>query len=465
MAEPWLNWTEKYRPKTLEDIEGNSKAVEGLENWALRWKSGRLSKKDKKAVILVGAPGTGKTSAAIALGNDMGWSVVEMNASDSRNADSIRKVALLGAISETFTSKGEFLETKSGGRKLIILDEADNVFGKEDYGGLQSIVEAIRETRQPIILVANDYYELTRRSSAIRELCLTIEFKRLREESVRTVLRKIASAEGIKVEGDVIDTIIANAAGDLRSAINDFQSVAQGRNEVRREDISSIGHRDLKKSVFSSLIEIYKATTCKKAREGVFNLDESPDRVILWVDENLPLEYRDSEDMLRGFEALSRADIYLGRVERLQNYVLWSYALDMMTSGVAMARRRMYSSGAQYQFPGWLRKMGQLRGLRASQSALLAKLGKFTHTSKDVARMDTYPYFKFMYASNHDFKLNISALLDLNEEEIGYLIDEKPDSHPVKHVVEEVKKLGESEKKEKTVEEREDGEQRSLLHF
>ena len=118
-----MNWTEKYRPAHLDDVIGNKEAKEKLLKWAREWQVGSPS---KKAVILYGKPGVGKTSAAHALARDFGWEIVELNASDDRNRDVIRRVALTGAVSEILGAPEDAMGRKV--RRLIILDEADNLY-------------------------------------------------------------------------------------------------------------------------------------------------------------------------------------------------------------------------------------------------------------------------------------------------------------------------------------------------
>ena len=429
-------WTETYRPKSLKDVVGNPTAVSELQRWALSWEKGRP---EKPAVILQGDPGTGKTSSALSLGADMGWAVVEMNASDKRNAEEIRNVALRGAVAQTFSDTGEFLSTLAGGRKLIVLDEADNVFGREDSGGIAAIVDTLRQTRQPIVLIANDIYGLTRRSAAFKSLCKVIRFQAIHSSSAKAVLREIARKEGVKVPDDVIEYIADHCDGDLRSAINDLELVGRGELEITEGAVGAIGTRDRKSTVFAALEEIFRSGDARRARVAAENLDESPEDLILWIDENLPVEYRESDDLARGYASLSRSDEYLGRVRRRQQYRLWSYASDMMTAGVAVARRGRYAGG-RLQFPMWLLKQSQTRSIRRVRTSLATKLGRYLHTSRGIALVDVLPSIHFLFQSDDEFRLSVSIELGLDEKEIAFLFDEKEDSHAVRHLVERVAK-------------------------
>ncbi|MHC1604270.1 MAG: AAA family ATPase, partial [Candidatus Syntropharchaeales archaeon] len=131
-------WVEKYRPKTLSEVIGSDKAKEELLNWAKGWVEGNPA---TNAVILYGSAGVGKTSAAHALAHDLGWDVIELNASDQRTAGIIKRVA--GAAS---ASSGLFEDRL----RLIILDEADNIHGTADFGGSREILKIIRNTHNPI---------------------------------------------------------------------------------------------------------------------------------------------------------------------------------------------------------------------------------------------------------------------------------------------------------------------------
>jgi replication factor C large subunit len=432
-----LDWAEKHRPKSLKEVAGNAAAVRQLGAWANAWEAGRPK---KRAVVLVGDPGIGKTSAALALASDYGWGVIEMNASDKRNAAAVRQIATRGALYETFTDEGDFLRQREGGLKLIILDEADNLFGREDRGGIGAIADTIRKTGQPIALVVNDYYQLTRRSSALKRLAQKIDFRRPRPATVVRVLRSVASAEGVRLDDEVLTYLADRSGGDLRSAINDLQALAAGRSQVREGDLSAVGYRDERTEVFHALEQILRSGDLSAARNSTLGLDEDPERLIMWIDENLPSEYWDPEDLERGTAALARADEYLGRVRRTRRYGLWKYASDWMTGGVALARRGSYA-GSRYRFPLWLVKMSRSRYRRATADSLLGKIGEAFHMSRQRARLTVLPLFARLFRSEESFRFAQAARLDLDAREVAYVLGEKQDSKAVKRVLEGAESL------------------------
>lgn len=446
-----LDWTEKYRPKLLKDVLGNAKAVSELKRWADSWVN---NKPVKKAVILAGPAGTGKTSSATALANQYGWSLIELNASDARNMAKIKSVATTGALNQTFTVDGQYLLSKSGGRKLIVLDEADSLYegsasagGPEkkdmsDRGGKRAIVDTVENAQQPIILIVNDLYGLLKGSgAALRNSTITIKFFKLKEATIQQALRSIAEIEKVRLGPEVIETIARRSEGDLRAAINDFQSLAIGRDVVSMELVTSVGGRDMKLSIFDAVRDVFRGTSTSRIRNSFLNVDETPENILLWIDENLPFEYRRPEDLVNGFNMLSRADVFLGRVRRRQHYKFQGYSKDLMTAGVASVKQHTYSGWTKYNFPSWLKKMSVSKESRALYKGLSIKIGMYNHVSSKTVRSELILYFKQLFKADNEFAVNMITGLEFDRDEIALLLNEKPGSNRVKSLLEEVKRF------------------------
>jgi replication factor C large subunit len=419
-----VDWAEKYRPASLSDVVGNDAAVKALKRWAESFGSG------KNAAILYGGPGIGKTSAALALAHDMGWDYIEMNASDQRTKNAINKVA--GSASKTGTFGG------TNERRLLILDEADNLHGNYDRGGEAAIIGVIKNSNQPIVLIANDYYAL---SKPLRDAAEPIQFRAILSTSIVKVLKKVCSAENIRCEPDALMKI-AERTNDLRSAINDLQAAAMGKDVVALADVST-GERDVPESIFKVMGLIFRGDDPEKALRAVRELDESPEDLVGWVDENLPREYRD-DDLERGFDALSKADLYLGRVRRRMDYGMWRYASFMMVAGVNRARKRRYGGYSKYSSPTYWQKLGRARGSKAVRDALAAKIGDHCHTSKREARAVYIPLLRVLF-KDEAYAIGLTAKLKLEEDEIAFLLEAEKSSKKVEKIYEKSRDLIEKE--------------------
>ena len=470
------DWTEKYRPKTIDEVVGNERALIELTKWASSWNTG-IPK--KRAIILSGKPGTGKTSSAIALANDFGWITIELNTSDARNATKIKNVATFGAMNETFSDNGSFISSQNGGRKLIILDEADNLYEKisgsnknetdlSDKGGKKAIIDTIRATNQPIILIVNDYYALTKGSGeALKALCKHIRFYDPYSSIIFHLLRKICLKEGINVDPNVLKTIADRCKGDIRSAINDLQSLCLNRTLVDTKSLDVLGYRDRQKDIFNALRDVFKTRNIKSIRENLSHLNEDPNLVILWINENLPREYLDSEDLAEGYNALSKADLFLGRTAKRQNYALWSYACDLMNSGVAIAKTHSYPNDS-YSFPSWLRERKDVKIILDIRNSILEKLGKISHNSKMKNKDFLMSYFTNMFRNNTYFAIKMKNKLNLTESEIKYILGESH-QHKLKEIILTSEVIREkqisTDIKESNDEDKSESLQQSLLDF
>lgn len=465
----YIDWTEKYRPKNLSGVIGNIKAKNQLKRWAGKWISG---KPDKKAVVLAGKPGIGKTTSALALANEMGWGVLEMNASDDRNSDAIKNFVGRSAVDDTFSVDGDFIPYNEGKRTLLILDEADNVFGSQDRGGIREIANTIKKTKQPIVLIANDYYDLRRRSETLSRMSKKIEFEPVNQSEIISLLQSICKNEGVKYENEALQAIADRADGDVRSAVRDLESISTGKNKIEVDDISALGYRNREAEIFPSLKTILQKRDPIEAKESVRYLNEEPGNLIVWIDENMPREYNNPKALSNGYSWLSKADIFLGRVMKGQSYRFWAYATDMMTAGVSIAKDKTYTVWTRYAFPTWIRKMSNSKGKRSMRRTLSMKIAEGVHTTSNRSRLDVLPYFKNVFQDDLEFRKRMVKRFEFKPAETAFLLDTRTTSKAVKNLYkdeeekqEKVKKKEEKEEKKEEDESEDKEGQKSLLEF
>jgi replication factor C large subunit len=343
-------YTETYRPEALSEIVGQPKALKELLSWFNTWPE------QKKAAVLYGRAGVGKTSAVIALSKEFNADLIELNASNQRNRDVIMRIVGNAATSSTL----------DGSRKIILLDEADNVYGREDKGGNQAVNKIIDITQNPIVLIANEYWEIP---EGIRRKAKMIQFRTLLPASILKALKKIAEEEQLHVPISVLQNIAKNANGDLRAAINDLESVI---------DEKYYNPRDTQISIFQGLSSVFRLHSAD-VRKEFWNIDIGPREALLWISENTPFVYEPA-DTAKAYYYLSRADVFLGRVMRRQYYKLWAYAMDLMTSGVSIARAERYHF-RRFQKPSYFAALARSKKDRTMKRGIYRKIAAKCHCS------------------------------------------------------------------------------------
>jgi replication factor C large subunit len=422
------DWTETYRPDTLAAVRGNDKARDALKEWADTWADHR------EAVILHGSPGVGKTSAAHALAADLDWPTIELNASDSRTKEVIERVAGEAAKSGTLTGG-------AGGRRLVILDEADNLHGNADYGGTRAISDLVREANQPMVLIANEFYEM---SNGLRNACQEIEFRDVSKRSILPVLRDICRQEGIEFEDAALEEIATTNSGDLRGAIKDLQAMADGREELTAADVVS-GSRDRTRDIFEYLDTVIKEAGAEEALKASYDVDETPDDLINWIEDNMPKDYH-GEELAVAYGFLADADRWLGRVRATQNYSFWRYAADNMTAGVAAARREEKGGWTRYGPPSYWSKLGRSRGTRETRDYVARQIADTAGTSIGAARREIMPHLAAMTHHCHNRELTVAmvAAYDLEPKHVSLITGSGEDTNKVQDIVADARELTEA---------------------
>ena len=360
-----MDWVEKYRPAHLEDIVGNTTAVRQIAEWAKNWTW------KSRPLLIYGKPGIGKTSSVWALATDMQWEVVELNASDQRTAAVIERIAGAGSTTASLTGAS---------RKLIILDEADNLQGTADRGGTKAIIECIRQSRQPMVLIANDLYGL---SPELRMRCEPVQFKAIQARSIAPRLKYLCSAEKVACSDAAIHAIAESAGGDIRSAVNMLYASSIGRTQLTDDQVHT-SQKDERISIFSLITALFGKTGDEELMRLAWEVDDTPETIEQWVEGNVHL-ITDPSAVEEAYRHLSRADEYLGYTYRRQYHTLWRYATAIMLLGVADAAGNQ-GIHTRIMPPERWQKMSTAKKQKAIRIALLNKIAGMMHIPQNTLR-------------------------------------------------------------------------------
>jgi len=249
-----IPWTEKYRPKSLDDIIDHDKKITTLRSLV---KSNQLPH-----LLFYGPPGSGKTSMILALARDMYGAnyrryITEINGSSERGIDTIRGNVV------------DFVQARADQVKLVILDEADALTG-EAQGALKSVMEKFHKYAR-FCLICNDVNKI---SPALQSRCVRMVFSTLNPVVIRAKLDAIVKEERVDITADGLDALVS-LQRDFRQLLNELQKTHYYNSELKRQITGDEIYESMGKPTtadVTSIINVLFKESFNEAKDHIMDL-------------------------------------------------------------------------------------------------------------------------------------------------------------------------------------------------
>ena len=359
-----MMWSEKYRPKNLLDLIGNEEAKVSIVEWFGKWVKGT------KPVLLVGPPGTGKTTLATLCAKQFGYDLIELNASDIRNKQRIQEMLapILGYSNLL-------------GKAMIFVDEVDGIHGRSDYGGVEALVDILKEPTVPIVLAANS--DKADKMKNIKKVTKTIFLKPIPPRLLRLYLESILKKEGASLSAGTLLRLMVTSKGDIRSMINSAQALVTGFEPQTEKSFQS---SDVEEGVNA----FFKAKSIDEARAILYSLRIDPREKIQAFYSSVITSDLTKDDMQKMLQVISEADLIYGKIMKTQEWRLLRY-LDSVLLG--LYKEGIAARYSQFNLPWPV--LNRLRWDGKAIRGLTSILAKRMHVSTSSFATFYFPYLLF----------------------------------------------------------------------
>lgn len=393
-------WSEIYRPVKVRDMIGNEDERLMVMKWLSGWVVG------SKPLLLIGPPGVGKTTLVHALARQLDYDLIEMNASDTRNRDQLEQLIIPILVNTSIFGKNI----------LLFLDEVDGISGREDTGGIESIVRIMKQPTIPVIMAANS------RDAKIKELakvCKTIEFNAVTPRLLMLLIDHVLNHQKKKLNLSEKTSIVDKAHGDVRLLLNILQAKVSGY------DASANASADI--DIAEAINGFFRAQNEDAARSFLLNADGS------YQDPRFGMSAEERrKDMLGALfssivssridivtladllEVVSRGDLIVGRIARKRQWSLLRYIDNIIAKDLFQKSRSKSIRYNQYSMRWDV--MGPIFARSRSLKPILGEMAHVCHSSISMFGCLYLPYL---------LQIMINARMDPNEIAEVSNMDEK----------------------------------------
>ena len=385
-----MMWSEKYRPQHLIDLIGNEDARKSFVEWFKKWRKGT------KPLLLVGPPGIGKTTMANLASRDFSFDMISLNASDVRNKKNIQEILEPVLGNQTVL-----------GQPMIFIDEVDGIHGRSDYGGVEALINILKESTIPIILAANN--GSSDKMKKIKKVVKTIVLRPLPPRLLRLYLNMILEKENAKINPGILIKLISESNGDIRSMLNSSQALVSGFEPFTERTFESL---DIEEGINA----FYKSQSIDEARAVLYSMRIDPREKINAFYSSIITSSISHLEMENFLQVISEADLLYGRIMKTQEWRLLRY-LDSILLGLYKKDTTIRYS--QYNL-SW-QVLNRLRWDGSKFKSISKNLSKQLHISSSTFATFYLPYI--LFCMKNDFlELELDDAYDeLIEKEIELL--------------------------------------------
>lgn len=322
-VERYLPWFMKYQLNDISTLP-KTKAIKKIDEF---FENIHNDIENKKGLLLVGMPGSGKTTTLLAYAHFYNLEVVELNASDLRSKKSISAY-----LSEVVQAKSLFNQ-----KKLILIDEADGISGTYDRGGVAEIVSIMKNAKFPFVFTANK--KESNQVKALKKVNTLIDFEEHTNELHFSIAKRILEAEQITHDDKVLQHFIdEHKSCDIRGFINDLQASSCINNTFTPTDVFE--KRSYKSKIENLIKDIIQSSTPKEALEKASYQVVQIDDIVSYLEETVSNAKPNSR--LKALLELSKADTFKKRIYTWQywRYLVYVYFYSTYAQNAALKTQK-----------------------------------------------------------------------------------------------------------------------------
>ncbi|MDE1724313.1 MAG: AAA family ATPase [Thaumarchaeota archaeon] len=375
-------WSEKYRPSNLLEMIGNEEAKESFVKWIGKWIKGT------KPILLVGPPGIGKTTMAVLGAKQFGYDLISMNASDVRNKQKIQEI-----LSPVLGNRSVL------GKPMIFIDEVDGIHGRSDFGGVEALIDILKEPTVPIILAAN--FDTSDKMRSIKKVATAVKLRPLPPRLMKLYLEKILKQENKSIPIGSVIKIVIDSRGDIRSILNSAQALAGG---FEPQLDKSYETNDVEESVN----RFFNAKSREEAQTILYSLRADPREKINAFYSSIITSNIPTNTLKEMLDVLSEADMLYGKIMKNQEWRLLRYLDSILL--------KLYKPGLSVKYSKFNLSWPTLNRIRWDGAAIkkfTSVLARQTHVSRSTFVTFYLPYLLYCIKNK-----SIEMHLDENDAEI-----------------------------------------------